>query len=62
MNKVKVCPKCKKIVEAKEYVSRNDLSDWRAALGNYNFMIVCSKCEYQGLAIEITLDKQDDTV
>ena len=60
MNSIKICPQCKKIVEAKEYVSQNDLSDWRASFGGSSY-IVCSRCSYRGLAIELNKDRREDT-
>jgi len=50
---VNICPKCKKIVEAAEYFSKDGLSDWRVE--SIGITIACSKCGYSGLPIQISV-------
>jgi len=55
--KVIFCPKCLKPVEAKEYVSRGGMSDWRAGFVGATTYIICSKCGYEGLPIQTTIEE-----
>lgn len=49
--KIIFCPNCTKPAEARDYVSRNGLSDWRVQAGGVT--IACSGCSYSGLPVTL---------
>ena len=52
MTDIRICPRCKKPTEAKEYFTTLGMSDWRVE--TTGIVIECSKCGYRGLPVEVS--------